>query len=378
MRYLLLQIRRVFPLALTFHLRDVYITLHGSTVPLLIEHRIEGQAMYELATGWLHSDHSYNSALLRFTVVDNEQESQLPFGSFATGWLPPLPPPPPMPSFGFDQFDIPPIPGFFPPPPGPPPPMMPPSVPSPPPPPSPRMFINPFEHDDLRHEHEHEHEPRTRRWSRKHHNHAHDGRVPPTGKARLGRGPSPSQRVPGGFPSPVPAGHRHWHHTHFARQTPRHEHKFGRDPHGRSKSPRPGPSGPRRGYHNPSPSDSPVPRFLEFTDDEHEELFTKRTYMFDVHDRAPTSEALFPIQLPSVPQTNPSSGAFATDFSTQFGERPRFRRISDDHSHIPQRFLPQTLSCFRMHASRPRLRLRSRSRSKKTRCAAPSTLQSAR
>ena len=115
----------------SFHIRDVYITLWGSGVPILVEHRIESAEAYDLATAWLRNDHSYQSALLRISVSDDDQSSiHLPeaprgleplssIGSFdpfgPVDLFPPPPMPPPAP-----LFDVPPIPGFFPPPPPPP------------------------------------------------------------------------------------------------------------------------------------------------------------------------------------------------------------------------------------------------------------------
>ncbi|KZW00588.1 hypothetical protein EXIGLDRAFT_145493 [Exidia glandulosa HHB12029] len=372
---LISQIRRVFPLAQDVHLRDVYITRHGSTIPLLLEHRIDNQAAYDGATAWLHSEPSYQSALLRLSVVDNDSQqqhqgqSQRPFGwnifddiasGPAAGWFPPPPPPPPMPPapFNFDSFDVPPIPGFFPPPP----PMF--RLPTPPPPPPmppiPPSYMNPFfSNEDHANEHdrerEHEHQQDRERRARRSGHRQRDGRVPPASRSRH----SPIQRVPGGFPSPITAPHRH--HVHHRQHEHHHHHsqnvpgasRMRRNRAARSKSPRPGPS--NTGYHVPSPGDSPVPRFLEFTDDENETLFGMRppareeygmghhesapshVHFHDepqleqryppheepviFHDRAPTSEALFPIQLPSVPQTNPAAPV-AAQFDTDFGERP--------------------------------------------------------
>ena len=102
----------MFPLAAEFHLRNVYITLWGSQVPILVEHRIDSQGVYELATAWVRSEYAsqHHSALLRISVVDNEPEPardrpglfgvDTPQARFGLDWLPPPPlpgPPAPLP-----------------------------------------------------------------------------------------------------------------------------------------------------------------------------------------------------------------------------------------------------------------------------------------
>ncbi|EJD54417.1 hypothetical protein AURDEDRAFT_110070 [Auricularia subglabra TFB-10046 SS5] len=337
------QIRRVFPLAQDYHLANVYITLWGASVPMLLEHRIDSQVVYDAATGWVRSEvaSQQHAALLRISVVDNQNDRQRPrdqpglfgvdapqglFGSHFPAWMPPPPPGPPvLPSHAFDLLDVPPIPGFFPPPPPPPPPPrhhVPHPPPPPPPPPPPHRAPSPPGPPP----------PPPPPFPRRAHRHLHGG-IPAKPRHAVSPGPRHLHhhhhpRASGGFGLPSPPSMSHFWGRGLKpgyplpRHGDRHSHKVPGGRHGgrgRSKSPRAGPS--NRGYRVPSPSDSPVPRFLDFSSeeeqehtffipslDEHEDLFERSVPM-----PAPTSEALFPIQLPSVPQTIPVTAPIAMD-----------------------------------------------------------------